>query len=213
MREREGAGDSLSGSRPRPQSPVGTAVTHSLCVYTNTHMHAGSTAVFGQSTLVRELFCGGPLCLSMHFNQKNHFIPPPLLLVSIYGFRLLPTSWRSRGLVQISPSLWWCQIRFPAGAGSLIRSVIPQIGPDITPNVWVILHMSSHALCSFFFVVSDVNNNVTSIYSQYIGWVSGTCQETTSVLSRNSVYVFFLVDIPRLSVLLRRVINHSGVKV
>lgn len=142
-----------------------------VCVHKHTYVHTGSTAVFGQSTVVRDLICGGPLWLRMHANYKNHFIPSPLLLASqsvleVYDIHLLPISWRFR-FHQVSDEARLCFLKEP--------------GHSLTPSSYrhntKCLSDSPHgkesvvSCLTLFFILSNINNNVTSISSQYIGLV------------------------------------------
>lgn len=99
--EWEGAGNLL---RPQPQTPVGTEGADSrVCVHKHTCMHTGSTAVFGQSTVVRDLLCWGPpWLLQPSWMHQKKFKSSPLISVSpsstsasINDFHLLPLSGES----------------------------------------------------------------------------------------------------------------------
>lgn len=134
-------------------------------------MHTGWTAVFGQSTLVCDLLCRGPLCLAvalMNALQKKaqHFSSAsslPLSAGSLYDIRLHPISQRF-GFHQISDEA----ITFPEGAGSLVNSLVLQIGPGKCLND---SPRGTAPVVSFFHILSNINNNVTSIYTQYISLV------------------------------------------
>lgn len=128
--EWERAGDLL---RPEPQRPVGAAANRqSWCASTNTHMHTGSTAVFGQSTLVCDLLCRGPFWLYIA-NRITSYLPlPPMPSLEVFDILLLPISWR---------------FRFHESRLCFLKE---KIGPDITPNVWVIWHMVILCIRLFF---------------------------------------------------------------
>lgn len=112
--EREGAGDLLRLQPRKPWRPRRDGGNRQpVCAHKHTCMHTGSTAVFGQSTLVRDLLSRGPPWFCMHY----------LLLFFLSVRSIYPPYYLK---IQISSSLGWSQIMFPEGAGSLVNSPVLQ---------------------------------------------------------------------------------------